>query len=88
MSKYLVAATLLACTTAYAERPDEPIQYQINVNPIPWDVIGVYDADLTNGIKFIKPAKECIRETGEGPADDYLQQLIMCHQKRMGWLKI
>ena len=89
MSKYIVAAALLTCTTAYA---DNNVFYTHKVNSIPvqnpWAIIGTYESIADRTVKFIKPVEECVLTQDLTSKDDFLLQLRNCHQKRKGWLKI
>lgn len=92
MNKYIAAVTLVACTTAYANDPNDQVVTNTNqiekaaVHAMPWDIIGNYESTVSiRDIKFIKPTEECIFDKH---SDNVLLLLSNCHQKRIGWLKI
>ena len=89
MKKYILAATLFACTAAHA---NSTVLYthKVNITPLqtPWNVIGTYETAVDRTVKFIKPTGECALTEDLTAKSDFLLQLHNCYQKRKGWLKI
>ena len=89
MKKYILAATLFACTAAHA---NDTVLYthKVSFAPLqtPWNVIGTYELAADRTVKFIKPAEQCVLTEDLTAKSDFLLQLRNCNQKRKGWLKI
>ena len=52
--------------------------------PVPWDIIGIYAAELVRTEKFFQPAIDCKLIS----TSDMIIQLEHCKSIRKGWLKI
>jgi len=52
--------------------------------PVPWDIIGIYAAELSRTEKFFKPAIDCKLIS----TSNMIIQLEHCKSIRKGWLKI